>query len=47
VVAVDFTSLHDMLQAQLLIPQQGSLLSSSVSQYTTARTLRIEHKLRY
>ena len=46
VVAVDFTSLYDVLQAQLLIPQHGSLLSSSISQYTTARTLKIEHKLR-
>jgi hypothetical protein len=46
VVAVDFTSLYDVLQAQLLIPQQGSLLSSLVSQYTTARTLKIEHKLK-
>ena len=46
VVVIDFTSLCDVLQAQLLILQQGSLLSSSVSQYTTARTLKTEHKLR-
>jgi hypothetical protein len=31
VVAVDFTSLYDVLEAQLLISQQGSLLSSAIS----------------
>ena len=45
-VAVDFTSLIYMLQVQLLIPQHGSLLSSSISQCTTARTLKTERKLR-